>query len=92
MMREFRRGDTTGGENGDVGDSGPDGGVSLPSFFRMNLMRGSTSWSAYLRGGWVDAVSVHGTLDGCVGECEIGRSTRGAGRSNDEIGKEASGM
>jgi len=28
-------------------------------------MRGSTSWSTYLRGGWVDAVSVHGALDVC---------------------------
>jgi len=45
----------------------PDGGVSLPPFLRMGLMRGSTSWNAYLRGGWVDAESVRGALDVCVG-------------------------
>jgi hypothetical protein len=49
---------------GETEASGPDRGVSLPSVLRMGLMRGSTSWNAYLRGGCVDAESIHGALDG----------------------------
>jgi hypothetical protein len=61
-MREFTR--VTQRVGWKKGASGPDGGVSLPCFLRMGLMRGSTLWSAYLGGGWVDAVSIHGALDG----------------------------
>ena len=47
--------------------SEPDGGASLPCLLRMDFIKGSTSWNAYLRGGWVDAESVRGALDVCVG-------------------------